>query len=234
MDDYTPPMTPQQLDAGISAEIARLDRVEAIQTEAEQGRDYIVNFGHSDAIRDALLAEYDAATLTPAEDAHAKAADVAFANLEQILSQTALTAPVLTADEYAVANSRREDIRFDVEQLPYGDLVRAVQYAVMVNDRPAMHLFAKFVPPRLTRTDESWADDNADQAKSDLRRLVRDINDRLADKSLQPLADRAKAVRSRALAVERAAIRRKNERGAAHHRPLEQKFHFQSPGEITW
>lgn len=110
-----------------------------------------------------------------------------------------------------------EDIWFDVEHAATGDLLCAVLYTVMVIDRPAMSLYARVIPHQHSTKDKSWADGGSDQEKSDLRRLVRDINDRLAD--------RAKAVRSFALFIERGEICRKQ---------ADQIFGFQSPGEICW
>lgn len=217
-------MSVRQIEAALNAEDARLDRADTNLKTVQARTPDTVDGPDSEAVRAVLAAEYEP-VLVAAEDAAESAAGVALANLDQVLMQTEAGGLTLTAEEYAVANSRREDIRDDVEHLPYRDLIRQVRYALTVDDRAALALYARFGPRRLSDTDGSWAGSGSEAEKEDLRRMLREIDGRLSDTSLKPLNDRAVALRSRAYKTQNAATRRK---------AAQQKYRFQSENEVPF
>lgn len=223
-NDLQTTMTSRQIESQLKADAARLDRAETRLTEARDTAKHIENGPDSDAMKAQRLSEFEA-TLSKIEQDAVSAAGIAEVNIEQILIQTGTAVPTLSAAEYAVANNRREDIRDDVDHLQYSDLVGQVRYALTVDDRAALSLYARFVPRRLSDTDGSWTGSGSESEKQELRRMLREIDGRLSDTSLKPLQDKAVALRSRATALDRDA--RKRELANA-------TFGFQSEHEVAW
>ncbi len=225
MEPNTSTMTVKQIEAAINAEIARLDRADAILAEARQGREQIEQFGHADNVRDALLDEYEA-TMTKAEQDAAKAADIADANARQVIDQLASSRTVLTPSETVTAAARRDFVTEDVNSGSLEDLIAALRDALMTEDRADLWLYQRYLPARIKASDSSWADTASADDVDTLRRLLREAGDRLRNTSLDPLRKRAGDVLSRAGKVERNALKRER---------ASRTYEFQTAGgEVAW
>lgn len=212
-DDTQTTMTRTQLEAFVKAEMARMDRVDATRRDARSTYDmFVTNHllaqGEAGATIRAELEKKHGPDLRKAEAAALRQATVAEANVEIVLNQTASTDPVLTDEEMRQAASRREFLAEDAQLLSYAGLTAAVRNALTGDDRAALYCYLRYVPARFDadrQADPSWSDaaTSTGADTSELRKLLREARERLADRSYEPLRKSAQAVMSRALKVQR-------------------------------
>ena len=233
-DDTQTTMTRTQLEAFVKAEMARMDRVDATRRDARSTYDmFVTNHllaqGEAGATIRAELEKKHGPDLRKAEAAALRQATIAEANVEIVLNQTASTDPVLTAEEMRQAASRREFLAEDAQLLSYAGLTAAVRNALTGDDRAALYCYLRYVPARFDadrQADPSWSDaaTSTGADTSELRKLLREARERLADRSYEPLRKSAQAVMSRALKVQRDIEKQT---------PRETAYEFQVPGEIA-
>lgn len=228
-------MNRTQLEAFVRAEQARMDRVDATRRDAASNyatnaSNHVLAQGEAGATIRAELEKQHGPELRKAEAAALRQATIAEANIGQVLEQTASTDPVLTDDEMRQAAAKHVFLKEDCETSSYDRLTAAVRNALTGDDKAALYNYIRYLPARFDadrQADPAWSDTAtpAGADTSELRKLLREARERLADRSYEPLRKSAQAVMSRALKVQREIEKQT---------PRETAYAFEVPGEVAW
>ena len=97
-----------------------------------------------------------------------------------------------------MGSTRRETIREDVEMLSASKPVEMTQFALLKDDRPGMFHLHRYIPHRIAAGERQAGDGRltrlSEREKSELRRLINAIADKLKDPALGPVHERARDV----------------------------------------
>lgn len=223
----------EEITGLLQRDSTQLDRAERELAAARQAyEDGIARNPHADLpdVRARLEAQYGG-PVRDAEDATAKLARKVGDRARAVMTATQAAQLVLTDDEWRAAETRRETIREDVEMLSAAKLIEMTQFAVLKNDRPSMYHLHRYVPNRIAAGERQGDDGRlsrlTEREKSELRRLVSAIADKLKDPALAPVQEQARDLLGRAGKVQYGASERlrKEERARV-------PFAFQSEHDV--
>lgn len=217
-------LTTKQIETMLRQEADRLTTAERALNEARNEIFNVERGPDHPAVKAERLKELEP-LLTERERDAITAALIAEGNLQELLEQTGGDLPMLTDDDMAAANARREFVREDVNEQSLNNLIAMARRALTIEDRPALYLLTRYLPGRLTTSEATWSESGNDADVDTLRRLIREAVVYLRDGRLDPLQQKAQAMLSTANALDRNARTRERESAT---------YRFQTGNEVKW
>lgn len=231
MDNDVRTMSYDQMDAFVTTEASRFERADRTLATA---REAVENLRRQDPaspidrMRLDLDLEAARSRLAEAEANASKVIGTVVLNMDSLVTSTEGTHVKLTDAEMALANNRASFIREDAERLSLDEIRQQIENAIRMNDRPAMFCWLRYGKERLAKGEKARFGSRTGTDKSDVRRLLRQVEGRLSDPTVEGVREKAAELRSRALRTQTGVQRHARARGDR------KPFAFQASDSTRW